>query len=431
MRLLLVSNLYPPNSVGGYEKLAFSVASELADRGHEICILTSDYGEAVADYPGQTVLRELKLRTGATIYDPFPGDERASKSLREHNADRLRQTVARERPDLVFSWNLFFLDPSMLATLESLPVPVAVMLTDNWLINMVKPEWWQSYFAREVIGEVSTPRPTEAAPALPSRIRAFLRRLRGSGIRSGPDPVEPQPRSLTAVFGSHYMQDLHRKANLAFVREEVIHNGVRSLGAGAQAMPDRGRLVDPNGTVRLLFAGRLVDLKGAHRAVEALAILRRTRPDLPPVTLTLLGDRQDRSYERTLMAAIEASGCSAQIEIRPPVKEAELPAVFAGHDIYLFPSLYEPFSLTLIHALDAGIPTIASDAGGNPEIVVHGRTGLTYPRGDAQALADRIATLVEDPALRSRLADAGRIEASRFTFTTMVDGMERLLEGIR
>lgn len=431
MRILFVSNLYPPNSVGGYEKLAFSVASEFSRRGHEICVLTSDHGDAIADYPGQRVFRELTLLTGETIYEPFAGDEEASAQLRKRNDDRLRDAVAREKPDLVFSWNLFFLHPSMLATLESLPVPVAVMLTDNWLINMVKPQWWQSYFAAEVMRGGSAAPPRWSGSSIVSRVRAVLRNIRAKESLPRTDAARPTRRSLTAVFGSHYMHDLHRQAGLAFAREEKIYNGVKSLGTPIHAGPDRGLLVSPDGSVRLLFAGRLVDLKGAHRAVEALGILRSTRPDLPPITLTILGDQQDRSYERTLAAAVEASGCSQQIEICPPVRENELPAVFAGHDIYLFPSLYEPFSLTLIHALGEGIPTIASDAGGNGEIVVHGRTGLIYPRADAQALADRIATLVEDPALRARLASAGRVAASRFTFSTMVDSMERLLEDMR
>ena len=110
------------------------------------------------------------------------------------------------------------------------------------------------------------------------------------------------------------------------------------------------------------------------------------------------------------------------------VPEAGLPALFAAHDIYLFPSLYEPFSLTLIHALACGIPTIASRAGGNPEIVEDGETGLLFRQGDAAELARAIGRMVREPRLRARVALQGRAAGRRFTFRRMADGMESFLE---
>lgn len=433
MHILFVSNLYPPNSIGGYEKLAFAVAQELSSRGHQITVLTSDFGSETATYPGQTVHRDLKLCVGATIYDAFDGSEEDMQLRGAANSARLADLVAVSRPDVVFSWNLFFLHPSMLSTLETLPVPVVVMLTDNWLINMVKPEWWQDYFAREVLAR-ATPR-AEPAPSLPFSslkhgLAAILRRLRfrpGTGVRSA---TKAEPRKLTAIFGSRYMSRMHDQAGLSFLREETIHNGVKPLRSGDES-PEERQQPASGAPIRLLFAGRLVDLKGAHHVVEALAHLKRSAPDAATMSLTIVGDRQDKSYDRMLAAAVQASGCGDAISLLPPVEEHELPALFASHDIYVFPSLYEPFSLTLIHALGEAIPTIASDAGGNTEIVMDGVTGLIYPRGNSHALADRIARLAREPELRRRLAQAGKEAATRFTFDTMVDRMERVLEGVR
>lgn len=431
MHILFVSNLYPPNSIGGYEKLAFAVAQELSSRGHQITVLTSDFGGETAAYPGQTVYRDLKLFVGSSIYDPFDGSEEDMQLQRAANSARLADLVARIKPDVVFSWNLFFLHPSMLSTLETLPVPVVVMLTDNWLINMVKPEWWQDYFVREVRACTTPhaePLPSQPVLSFKRRLAAILQRVRSGSRTDVPSVTKAEPRKLTAIFGSNYMRRMHARAGLSFRNEETVHNGVKPLQSGdavLQHRPDR----PSNEAIRLLFAGRLVDLKGAHHVVEALAHLKRT--DAATMTLTIVGDRQDRSYDRTLASAIEASGCGDVISLRPPVKEHELPALFAAHDIYVFPSLYEPFSLTLIHALGEGIPTIASDAGGNTEIVVDGVTGLVYPRGDSNALADRIARLAREPELRHRLARAGKEAATRFTFDTMVDRMERVLKGIR
>ena len=65
MRVLFVSNLYPPNVVGGYERLCFEVASAFAARGHEVAVLTSGHGGGVAEYPGQTIRQALRLLAGA------------------------------------------------------------------------------------------------------------------------------------------------------------------------------------------------------------------------------------------------------------------------------------------------------------------------------------------------------------------------------
>lgn len=433
MHILFVSNLYPPNSIGGYEKLAFAVAQELSSRGHRITVLTSDFGGETATYSGQTVHRDLKLFVGATIYDPFDGNEEDMQLRCALNSARLADLVRVSQPDVVFSWNLFFLHPSMLCALETLPVPVVVMLTDNWLINMIKPEWWQDYYAREVRARATPhaePSPSQPFSRLKRRLAAILRRVRSQPGTSVHRVTKAEPRKLTAIFGSRYMSWMHAQAGLSFLREETVHNGVKPLQYG-DARPKHRNESTSNGPIRLLFAGRLVDLKGAHHVVEALAYLKRTDSAAAEMTLTIVGDRQDKSYDRMLASAIQASGCGDFISLLPPVKEHELPALFALHDIYVFPSLYEPFSLTLIHALGAAIPTIASDAGGNTEIVVDGVTGLIYPRGDSRALADRIARLTREPELRRRLAQAGKKAATRFTFETMVDRMERVLEEVR
>src|SRR5206468_3405450 len=73
MRLLVVSNLYPPNIIGGYERLCFDVVSGLVQRGHQVMVLTSTFGSKTAEFPGQIVERSLKLLVGDGIYASFAG----------------------------------------------------------------------------------------------------------------------------------------------------------------------------------------------------------------------------------------------------------------------------------------------------------------------------------------------------------------------
>ena len=406
MRLLILSNLYPPNVVGGYERLCFEVTTALAARGHDVTVLTSRHGGQLADYPGQRILREWQLLAGADIYAPFTGDR---DPINQHNRAVLERVLAEARPDVVFAWNLFFLDASLLGALQASRVRTVLMLTDNWLLTMRNPQFWTEFWARHVLGDASfAPPPVRAPLPWPKRLAARLLR---------------RPLGLEAIFGAGFVRDLYAAGGLRFPIHRVIHNGVHQAGYAGLPTPDRTRLVQP-GTLRLLFAGRMVDLKAPDTCVQALDHLHL---DGLRVELTLLGDTQDQAFMGRLHGVIAASGRAEQITLRPSVPEAALPDLFAEHDIYLFPSLYEPFSLTLIHAMALGIPTVASRVGGNAEILTDGQSGLMFTKGDAAGLAACVRRLAQDGELRQHVASGGRVAAQAFTFERMVDEMAAFL----
>ncbi|MFC0408644.1 glycosyltransferase family 4 protein [Roseomonas elaeocarpi] len=436
MKILFVSNLYPPNVVGGYERLCFEVASAMAEAGHEVTVLTSSFGGKVADYPRQTVLRTLRLMVGENIYSPWTGTEADRDALNAGNVAALDAALDQARPDVIFAWNLFFLHPVFLGALEATGRPVVMMLTDNWLINMREGQWMGEFFRDHVFGDkpFDPAQPAEPAPVrpAPTGVKAWLRALlHPAPSPSHPPPVrEPRHRlGASAIFGAEFMRDLHHAAGFRFRREVVVHNGVHQSPRPAAEYRDRTSTVQP-GELRLLFAGRLVDLKGADTAVDALAQLDREalrRAGIERVRLTLLGDTQDENYLRLLNDRIAASPFAHEIERREPVAHDALFALFQDHDVYLFPSLYEPFSLTLIHALAEGIPTIASRAGGNTEIVRDNETGLLFRKGDAADLARAINRMGADGALRQRLMLRGQAVAAEFTFARMIGQMEEAL----
>ena len=418
MRILVVSNLYPPNVVGGYERLCHEVSSELAARGHEITVLTSTHGGKVADYPGQRILRQMELLTGEEIYIPYPGTTQEQAAVNERNLATLRTVLDEVKPDVVFAWNLFFLDTSILAALEASPYRTVVMLTDNWLLVMRRPEFVANFFRNYVHG---------SARFVPPSSPAAWRILAGQAKRTAQRLLgQTPPRQMEAFFGARFVRDLHAAAGVYFRSHRVIHNGVRQQPRNNRPVPDRRKTAQP-GQLRLLFAGRLVDLKGVETALAALPLLDAAKLGMERVTLTVVGDGQDRAYLKRFQALLAAHPLRADIILEPVVPEAGLPTLFDRHDIYLFPSLYEPFSLTLIHALACGIPTIASDIGGNPEIVEDGRSGLLFRKANPASLAESIARLALDPALRARLTEGGLEISSGFTFERMTDAMELFL----
>jgi glycogen synthase len=427
MRVLFISNLYPPNVVGGYEQLCFEVADALAMHGHHVSVLASDYGGGTAQYAGQSVYRSLRLLAGREIYEPFPGDAADRDAVNRSNLQALRDAVAEVAPDVIFAWNLFFLDRSFVAALAECRQPVVLMLTDNWLLSLERPEYMSRFFREHVFGPAPFPLPPVAPPPsahVPAWWERLIRRPH-LGLTDAPLPA-PLRFRFAAVFGASFVREMHTDAGLSFASDRVVHNGVRQKQHSEAAAWDRARRAhEPE--LRLLFAGRLVDLKGAHDLVAAVPLLTTAEPGLGTLRLTLLGDARDAKYMERLRRDIAASRCAYRIEIRPPVAEDSLPGLFREHDIYVFPSLYEPFSLTLIHALASGIPTAASRAGGNVEIICDGVSGVLFNKGDPSDLARAVLRLANDPALRTAVALGGREAAARFTFENMVNGMEDFL----
>ncbi len=427
MRILVVSNLYPPNVIGGYERLCFEVTAGLAELGHDMTVLTSRFGGRVEEYPRQTIVRELDLLTGSDIYSPFSGNQDDRDRINRGNLRTLERVLNHVQPDVIFAWNLFFLDASMLTALEESRFRTVVMLTDNWLLVMRNGTFVSDFFRDYVHGdEVFVPPQIELKPAakqsLLKKLSEIVRWRRGGTS----DPRLPVGKSLEAIFGAAFMRDLYAAGGSQFKRYRIIHNGVKQTTHATKIVRDRSSLVSPP-TLRLLFAGRLVDLKGAHTAIEAMALLDPAALCVDRIELTILGDSQDATYMHFLTRAISESPRATDIILSPTVPEGALFELFDRHDIYLFPSLYEPFSLTLIHALACGIPTIASDTGGNPEIVRDGDSGLLFRKGDAADLVRAVKLVAQDPSLRVRLSQNGQIAARAFTFERMVDEMVEFL----
>jgi glycosyltransferase involved in cell wall biosynthesis len=93
-------------------------------------------------------------------------------------------------------------------------------------------------------------------------------------------------------------------------------------------------------------------------------------------------------------------------------------------DVVVVPSLGEPFGNVNLEAMALSKPVVAFDSGGNPEVVVHGETGLLASAGNADKMADMIVRLLSDPALRGRMGSAGRRRVEQeFGIDRFVNGL--------
>ncbi len=158
-------------------------------------------------------------------------------------------------------------------------------------------------------------------------------------------------------------------------------------------LPARGAIVV--GTV-----GRLATVKNQALLLDAFHALLQQQPDLQSrLRCIIVGDGPERP---ALEAQIQSLAMSDQVWLTGD--KDDVARWLACMDIFVLPSLGEGISNTILEAMASGLPVIASDVGGNPELVEEGVTGLLFPSGESEALTEALARLVEDPFLRSQMS---------------------------
>ena len=183
-----------------------------------------------------------------------------------------------------------------------------------------------------------------------------------------------------------------------------------------------GNRVDPRFGPQMIFACRqLFPRKGIRFLVEAVAQLK---PQFPNLRLVLAGDGFERP---ALQQLAEERGISGDVTFLGWVPNVDLPQYYRAAILSVIPSLEEGFGIPAAEAMGCEIPVVASDAGGLPEVVEHGVTGLVVPRGDTAALTAAIGSLLGDAERRRKMGVAGRERALRlFDWDRSAEQFERL-----
>jgi glycosyltransferase involved in cell wall biosynthesis len=205
---------------------------------------------------------------------------------------------------------------------------------------------------------------------------------------------------------------------VAAERIRVIHPGVDSVRFSPSPAEPRSR--EP----RFLYVGRLKRYKGIGLSVRALAVARRTRPDL---RLDIAGTGDYRGELERLATEL---GQETAVTFHGFVSEAQKLTLLRGTWANLLPSPKEGWGITVVEAAACGTPSIASDSPGLRDSVRHTETGYLVPHGDVNALAARMLEFAGDPALVARMGGGARRFAERLTWERTAAETERHLHDI-
>ncbi|WP_320773954.1 glycosyltransferase family 4 protein [Streptomyces sp. CRN 30] len=178
------------------------------------------------------------------------------------------------------------------------------------------------------------------------------------------------------------------------------------------------------GVPLVVAAGRLVPVKRYDLLVEAFAKVTAVHPEW---RLRIYGQGPERAR---LRAVVDALGLNDHVFLMGP--HATLETEWAKASIAVVSSEWESFGMTILEAMHAGVPVVATDCPHGPgELITTGRDGLLVPPGNADAVAGGLLQLIEDPALRARLGAAGSAAVQPYAPRVIAREYERLFAELR
>lgn len=412
MRILVVSNLYPPHHIGGYELCCKEAVDGLRKRGHEVCVLTSDYGVEKPEEE-QHINRSLAidLGPGGRHFGGRPADlltrtiELFRKEIRNFRA--FRQTTKVWRPDVVYLWNLTHISVSVGVQAASMGLPTCYYIGDLWLSRW-RSDSWLSLEA----GTFPTPR--YRLVRLAPRVARFALRTVGLDCAGSLDLRHVQ-------FASDYLKRETLRTGEPVERADVLHWGIE-----LEKFPVKAETGVPR---RLLFVGQVVPHKGLDTAMEALKILVWT-DGCTSLKLTIAGGSVYPQYVSELREKVSLLGLEENVEFVGAVPHEKLARLYREHDILLFPSLIdEGLGMSILEAMASGLVVVGTASGGSGESLIHERTGLVFPKGDASACAAQVLRLIEERSLFGRLRRGARHAVEEyFEMGRLMDDLERSLQ---
>jgi glycosyltransferase involved in cell wall biosynthesis len=388
MKITIITNLYPPHVLGGYELLCANVVDCFRSLGHEVFILTSSHG---VDTPAQ----EPDISRTLSLYAPFDRAAKMERGRRKKTFRHNRAVAAKHlksfRPDLVFVWSQLRLTTGAAVAAQELGIPVAFTMNDGHI---------ESYVPKTV--------PT----SFRSAVRCLLDATWDRRIT-----LRSLDLTHTTCISGHLKQYLLAEG-VPVPGAVVIHQGI-PLEQFPRKSGTEPLLHSP---VRLVYVGQLHEYKGVHFAISALHQLHQESPG--GYHLTIIGSGPD-DYMRQLRQQVQSLELGAVVEFEGKVERATLSRHYQRSDILLMTSLWdEPFGLTHLEAMASGTPVISTFRGGMKEFLVDNENCLTFDPDRPGHLSSQIKRLVETPALRDRLIE------NAYQMVTHQYSMERYVEDL-
>ena len=358
MKILLLTNEYPPEKIAGTAQATQFLAEELTSRGVRVTVVVNTRHSAPA--------RRTEGEVEVVRLRPFP----LPATRMAQRAAMLLRIAQLLRPDVIQGQSL---SCGALAAFVGRMLGLPSVTYIQGLDLYTSSAWAQRTYIRWAL------RSSTAVVA----VQEDLRR-RAQDLVSRPISVIPHGLRLRPTHG---------------LRREAAR---RSLGL-------------PSDEPVVLYVGRLLRIKGAHHLLGAFSrVLARS----PLACLLIVGDGEER---QTLQTSAQRLGLGPRVAFLGSLPHEDVIRCMRAADVLVLPSLVESFGIVLLEAMSCGLPVVASRVLGIPYLVEDGLNGFLVPPGDEEALADRITALLSDPDLRARMGEQNRSKAAAYLMPRIAD----------
>ena len=404
-RILVVSNFFPPQTVGGAEIVAFRQARAMKARGHQVVVLAG----AQSDEPAGSLTFD--------VYETLPVYRVALRSLGPDlnfnwpaAARRLTAIVASHDIEVVHFHNIMGLGANLIPAARSAAKKCFVTLHDHWGFCFQQTRLRTDGSVCDNHEECAGCK-KNVAPAVDLALPMRLRRDYVVWCLNQADQL---------LVPSGYLAYAYTQAGFPSSSLKVVSNGIELDVVTAEP-----KLPSPDGAVRFLWSGYLGEHKGIFVLQRALELLTQDPALNGKWQLTIAGDGHERGR---LEKALSYGKFREHVRFAGRLSRAELLALLPSIDVAMLTSIWpENESVAMLEAIASGTAQIATRIGGNVGLVEHNKSGLLVTPNDPVELADTMRRYVADPSLATRHGERNRDRRESFDESKTIDELEALM----
>ncbi|MCB2198005.1 glycosyltransferase [bacterium] len=385
LTILLTAHRNLPESKGGVEIYTDQLAKELVSRGHNVHLLvpalspTHKVGEIGNEERDGYTLWRVVTRTELLV------DEFQLEDL----VQPIRDLIEKIKPDIAHCQHLIGLTLTVLHELKHANIPVVGTIHDAWFACH------QFHFLEGGIEPCSGPETVDKC------VHCLLKR--------NPDADAEAHLPELFYFFALRRQQMKRgwqAFDRLLVPTKTLKNKLLQAGFDHKAISvnplgmaplDHPKQTTGNGRLRIVLPGNVYPTKGQDIAIKALHSLPLDKSELH-----IHGEEVNPTYLAQLKALIPGG---ATVQFHGGYSPEDMPGILATADICLIPSRSENYPLVVRESLRAGVPVVASNVGGIPEIIQDGINGMLFKVGDDRSLADVLTLLIKRPELLDGLRE--------------------------
>jgi glycogen synthase len=396
LKILLVSNICPPDYDGGYELRAFQIANALRARGHDLDLVTSEYratfkGERKDPDWVHRVFHYVLVSNSKTAWrylDRIPKRIECT-SVASENIPRMERFLQDRNYDLAYCFGLQRISLATVAPIVKRGIPILWHAGDGYIADHFH-HWPKSL------------------PGYELGLKLFANKWYS---------LEKRLDYRYVAFVSRFLRDGCNAKGFTPKKSYVISRGFDGpLGWDVNR---------PKSDPPLFFmACRIDPQKGIHHAIEAAGLLRKRRPELD-WRLEIAGVAYS-GYKEKLIAQANEFGIQDRVTFLGQVPRSEVLAKMRASAAFLSCSTYgEPFAGTIIETLASGTTLIGANAGSILEVATPDESALIYEIGDTATLSAHLEKVLVDPDAREKIAlDGVNVIEQRYTLDRILDQTE-------